>query len=195
MRDKRHTFGPPPARQARPVAWLALFMSGGLMIGAVSSRGQAADDDAVRVRTEFKYFVGTWRCDEDWSKTDFGPAHKSTAVLEATDGLDGVWLVWRYEQRASEQNRHPAKGADFWGYDAVAKKFVRAKIDNGVPGKVQQLTSTGWVGDTVAWEGQAPTPQGLAPFVHTFTKVDGKTILGKLFLSGQQFYSSTCKKT
>jgi len=195
MRDGHPMFSLPfRGRTAVRAAWLALLAAGCALLGALSSRSQAADDDAVRVRTEFKYFIGTWRCEEDWSKTELEPAHKSTAILEAADSLDGVWLVWKYEQRASAQNKNPAKGADFWGYDATAKKFIRAKVDNGVPGKVQELTSTGWSGDTVAWDGQAPTPQGLAPFKHTFTKVDGKTVVGKLFLGGRQFYSSTCRK-
>jgi hypothetical protein len=46
----------------------------------------------------------------------------------------------------------------------------------------------------VSWEGQALTPNGPAPFKHTFTKIDARTITGKLYMAGQPFYSRTCKK-
>jgi len=36
--------------------------------------------------------------------------------------------------------------------------------------------------------------KGPAPFKHTFTKIDARTITGKLYMARQPFYSSTCKK-
>jgi hypothetical protein len=178
---------------------LSMYTAGCLALSfmlLVVSPATATDNpgDASRARKEFAYFVGKWNCQEDWLKTDFSPAMKSTAFLTASDDLDGAWIVWHYEQIASPELKQPAKGADFWGYDSGAKKFVRAKVDANVPGHVGELTSAGWEGDTIAWEGMQITPKGPVPFKHTFTKVDEKTINGKLFLAGQQFYTSTCKK-
>lgn len=150
--------------------------------------------EMTRVHSEFGYFAGTWTCDEHWSKTDFNPEYKSVAVLRAMDDLDGVWMVWSYQQKPAADLPHPAKGADFWGYDPATKTFVRTKVDAYLPGKTTQLTSAGWQGSTVAWEGTALTPMGPAPFKHTFTKVDAKTITGALFIAGHQIYSSTCAK-
>jgi hypothetical protein len=168
-----------------------------LLLGMATAQAAPPTSDAAemtRAHAEFGYFTGTWRCDEAWTKTDFNPDYKSGAILQATDNLDGVWLVWSYQQQPSPGVPHPAKGADFWGYDPTTKTFVRTKIDAYLPGKATQLTSTGWNGDTIAWEGETLTPNGPAPFKHTFTKVDGSTIKGALFIAGHQFYSSICKK-
>jgi hypothetical protein len=176
------------------------MLAGSLLIAALAAAPpgaraqQPTPAEMTRVHAEFGYFTGTWRCAEEWSKSDFSPAHKSVAILRAMDDLDGVWMVWSYQQQTSAANPHPAKGADFWGYDPQQKIFVRTKIDAYLPGKTTQLTSAGWAGNTVAWEGEAPTPKGPAPFVHSFTKIDDHTIAGKLFLGGQQFYSSTCTR-
>lgn len=72
---------------------------------------------------------------------------------------------------------------------------VRVKADNYAPGVLAHLTSKGFVGDTVAWDGPVQTPKGPLPFEHTFKKLDAKTIEGKLFLGGQVFYSSKCTKS
>ena len=51
------------------------------------------------------------------------------------------------------------------------------------------------VEDTITWEGPTHTPKGDAPFKHSFKKLDDKTIEGKLYIAGQQFYLGKCKKT
>lgn len=176
------------------------FLAGGVIaaLAAVNvpaaRAGQPTPAEMMRVHTEFGYFTGTWRCAEEWSKTDFSPAYKSVAILKAVDDIDGVWMVWSYQQQASAENPHPAKGADFWGYDPESKSFVRTKVDAYLPGKTTQLSSSGWVGNTVSWTGQALTPKGPAPFEHSFTRIDDHTITGKLSMGGHPFYSSTCAR-
>lgn len=143
---------------------------------------------------EFGYFVGTWKCQEKWSKTDFEPAFESTSTLVAQNNTDGVWVAWSYVQDAKDKNPPPTKGNDLWGYDPAKKVFVREKADNYAPGVITHLTSKGFVGDTIAWEGEAHTPKGAAPFKHTFKKLDDKTIEGRLYLGGQPFYQGKCVK-
>jgi hypothetical protein len=128
------------------------------------------------------------------SKSDITPAFDSTSTLVAANNTDGVWVAWSYVQDASAKNPPPTKGNDLWGYDPAQKIFVREKADNYAPGVITHLTSKGFVGDTVAWEGTVHTPKGDAPFKHTFKKLDDKTIEGRLYMGGQQFYLSTCKK-
>lgn len=171
---------------------LLVVLACGVPTTALSDQG--AQPDATRVQTEFGYFVGTWHCDEKWLATTMWPAYSSTAILQATSDIDGVWLVWSYQQQASPQVRNPGKGADFWGYDPQTKRFVRTKIDNFAPGHFTLLTSSGWQGNTVAWEGDALTPNGSVSFKHTFTKVDDRTITGALYFAGRQAYSSKCTK-
>jgi hypothetical protein len=144
---------------------------------------------------EFGYFVGTWKCQEKWSKSDITPAYDSTSTLVAANNTDGVWVAWSYVQDASAKNPTPTKGNDLWGYDPAQKIFVREKADNYAPGAITHLTSKGFVGDTIAWEGQVHTPKGTATFKHSFKKVDDHTIEGHLYLNGQAFYQSTCKKS
>ncbi|HEV7556526.1 MAG TPA: hypothetical protein VGO00_13765 [Kofleriaceae bacterium] len=173
---------------------LSLGFSLGLLATAARADAPKPNPDAAKAGSEFGYFVGTWKCQEKWSKTDFGPAYDSTATLVAANNTDGVWIAWSYVQDASAKNPMPPKGNDLWGYDPAQKIFVREKADNYAPGDVTHLTSKGFVGDTIAWEGTAKTPKGPAPFKHTFKKLDAKTIEGKLYFGGQPFYSSTCTK-
>jgi hypothetical protein len=165
-----------------------------LTILAVIITTSVAAADAPKASQELGYFVGTWKCQESWMKSDLGPAYESTATLVAKDDTDGVWIAWSYIQDASAKNKTPPKGNDLWGYDPSTKTFVRDKYDNYAPGVRTHLTSKGFVGDTITWEGPVKTPKGEVPFKHTFKKLDGKTIEGKLFMGGQQFYSGKCTK-
>ena len=167
------------------------------LLALTASAVSAAPDKPApdRAGSEFGYFVGVWKCKESWSKSPIGDAYESTSTLTATSVTDGVWIAWSYVQDPSAKNAHPPKGNDVWGYDPEAKQFVREKFDNYAPGAVTHLTSKGFVGDTVTWEGPVHTPKGDAPFKHTFKKLDDKTIEGKLYLGGQQFYSGKCTKS
>lgn len=144
---------------------------------------------------EFGYFVGTWKCKESWAKSPFGEAYESTSTLIASNDTDGVWIAWSYVQDPSANNPHPPKGNDLWGYDPAKKAFVRNKYDNYAPGAVTHLTSKGFIGDTISWDGPVQTPKGAVPFKHTFKKLDDKTIEGRLSVGGKEFYKGKCTKS
>ena len=162
-----------------------------ILLITAATAGAAPDPKAG---SEFGYFVGTWKCQETWSKSPISEAHESTATLTAADNTDGVWVAWSYVQDASAKNPHPVKGNDLWGYDPAKKSFTRAKADNYAPGVLTMLTSKGFVDGTVAWEGNVQTPKGAVLFKHTFKKLDDHTIEGHLFLAGNAFYQSKCTK-
>jgi hypothetical protein len=162
------------------------------LVGATAT---AAADDTAKAGSEFGYFVGTWKCTEKWSKSDFGPAYESTSTLVASSNTDGVWIAWSYVQDASAKNQHPPKGNDLWGYDPEQKTFIREKFDNYAPGAITHLTSKGFIGDTITWDGDVHTPKGAVPFKHSFKKLDDKTIEGHLSLGGKEFYQGKCKKS
>ena len=169
-----------------------LVITGTLTIAAATA---TAGGDATKAGTEFDYFVGTWKCQESWQKSDISPAYESTATLVAADNTDGAWVAWSYVQDASATMPQPPKGNDLWGYDPQQKVFVREKADSYAPGAITHLTSKGFVDGTVAWDGQVHTPKGTATFKHTFKKLDARTIEGKLFLDGKSFYTSKCVKS
>ena len=160
---------------------------------APDAKAPAASDGA-KAGTEFGYFVGTWKCKESWSKSPVSEAYESTATLIATNDTDGVWIAWSYVQDPSPKNPHPPKGNDLWGYDPAKKIFTRVKADNFAPGALTYLTSKGFIGDTISWEGPVPTPKGPVTFKHTFKKLDKRTIEGQLFLGGHAFYQGKCTK-
>lgn len=163
-------------------------------LALVSTTAVAAPASPDKAGQEFGYFVGTWKCKEAWTKSPISEQLESTSTLVASNNTDGVWIAWSYVQDGSAKNAHPIKGNDLWGYDPDAKQYIREKADNFAPGHLTHLTSKGFVGDTVSWEGPVPTPKGPVPFKHSFKKLDAKTIEGKLYIGGQAFYSSTCTK-
>lgn len=115
--------------------------------------------------------------------------------VRSGEHTDGVWIAWSYVQDASAGNPYPPKGNDLWGYDPTQNIFIREKVDSFAPGIITHLTSKGFVGDTITWEGQAHTPKGIAPFKHTFKKLDDHTIEGRLYFGGQPFYQGTCTRS
>ncbi|HEY4239982.1 MAG TPA: hypothetical protein VGM88_09215 [Kofleriaceae bacterium] len=169
------------------------IIAGILMLASAAVAAPAKD--GAKAGAEFGYFVGSWKCDEHWQKTEMWPAYQSTATLVAANNTDGVWIAWSYVQDASPGVPQPPKGNDLWGYDPAAKQFVREKADSFAPGHVTHLVSKGFVGDTIAWDGEAQTPKGAVAFRHTFKKLDDRTVEGKLFFAGHEVYVSKCTKS
>jgi hypothetical protein len=101
-----------------------------LIIASVLFSAAFANAEPSKAGAEFGYFVGTWKCQEKWSKSEIGPAYESTSTLVAQDNTDGQWVAWSYVQDVSAKNAHPPKGNDLWGYDPAQRTFVREKADN-----------------------------------------------------------------
>jgi hypothetical protein len=163
---------------------------------AVSARAEEPrpGNDGARAGKEFGWVAAKWRCAEKWAPSEYAPAYESTSTLTGTNEIDGVWVTWTYVQDPSPANPHPSRGADIWGYDPQKKEFLREKVDTFAPGKVTHLSSKGWSGDSLSWDGQAGTPKGMKAFRHLIKKVDDRSIEMHIFIDGHAVYESKCTR-
>jgi hypothetical protein len=120
----------------------------------------------------FKVFVGKWKCSGKMFAGPFGPEHPFTASAEVAFVSDNFWQTFKYEEKKSKEHRG-LKVLGIWGYDAGAKRFVRA--GGGNEGTWDTASATGWEGDKLTWTGEFSGPLGRMPFHQTFTKTGDKT--------------------
>jgi hypothetical protein len=146
--------------------------------------------------SQLKFFDGTWHCDGANPASAFGPAHKTKATVKAGFELGGFWHTVHYEEAKTAENPTPIQGRGYWGYDAAAKSFISAWVDN--MGGLAHQTSAGWQGDTLVWTGQSAMGGQRIPARDTFTKKpDGSlTHKGELQMGGKWIIldEESCKK-
>ncbi|MEO0826928.1 MAG: hypothetical protein AAFW84_29840 [Cyanobacteria bacterium J06635_15] len=97
---------------------------------------------------QLAYFEGTWRCEQPADSLAF----ESVALTWLVErDLNNFWYVGYAEEMTSISNPNPVNSREFLGYDAAARHFVRmAAVGNG---NLLNLTSSGWQGEQLIWEG------------------------------------------
>jgi hypothetical protein len=118
-----------------------------------------------------KPLLGTWNCEGKAPASPMGPAHdfKSTNTFKLD--LDNFWVSHSREVKKSKEMPMGFMGKGWSGWDGSAKKLVFAGADNH--GGWISLTSAGWAGDNMAFEGDAFGMMGKRKVKLTFMK--GKT--------------------
>lgn len=111
-------------------------------------------DEAIR------YFAGTWRAEAENPST----GQSFTLRYEVEPVLAGAWL--------SGTGTEPELGIevrDMWGRDAAGGELVRVIFQgDGTHGTVR---SAGWRGDTLVFEGQVETADGVQEIRETITRL------------------------
>jgi len=141
----------------------------------------------------FKPILGTWNCDGKVPAGPMGPAHDSKAVNTLKMDLDNFWVMHSREVKKTKENPMGFMGKGWAGWDASAKKLIFAGADN--MGGWISVTSSGWAGDNMAFEGDAFGPMGKHKVKLTFMK--GKTpndLSVEFAMEGMPAMTETCKK-
>jgi hypothetical protein len=147
--------------------------------------------------SQFDHFNGRWGCTGQVLANDMVPAHPTTAIATSAPELSGSWRLFRYVEQKTKENPMPFAATGMWGYDVAQKKYVEVSADN--MGSYSILTSGGWSGDSIIFEGESQmmgrktgsrdifTKKGAGEFVHSgeFQGADGKWA---------KFDEETCKK-
>lgn len=118
-----------------------------------------------------KPLIGTWNCDGKAPASPMGPAHEYKSVNTFKWDLDNFWAAHSRDVKKSKENPMGFAGKGWTGWDGSAKKLVFAGADNH--GGWISLTSTGWTGDNMVFEGDAFGMHGKHKVKLTFMK--GKT--------------------
>jgi hypothetical protein len=151
----------------------------------------AAENDAL------KMFVGTWTC-QGTATLGPGKTVKVKATAKVKNELGGFWQSFVYTEQKTKDYPMAMTAMGTWGWDAQAKKFVRAEFQSA--GGHANGTSTGWVGDTMTWDLEVSDFMGQMTAKHMFTKKGDKEFVHKLEakLPGSSapvtLFDVTCKK-
>ncbi|MDQ6799877.1 MAG: DUF1579 domain-containing protein [Acidobacteriota bacterium] len=118
-----------------------------LLLIATTAFAQSATDQLKSLST----FVGTWKCSGKTFASEMGPEHSTTATVTGKWILNAKWLEVRYTEEKNSRNPNPYSVVAYWGWDEGQKKLVAGSVDN--MGGYSVTQSSGWSGDTLAFEG------------------------------------------
>lgn len=114
------------------------------------------------------YFDGIWDADGVFHETPFSPRKPIRMTITAEWLHSGHWLRVATAELATADNPNPLTATYLWGYDAPAGPFIASWFDsNG--GRAAQTTS-GWVDDTLVFEGTMTNAGYTFPLRDTFTR-------------------------
>jgi len=158
---------------ARPIASFAVPCLLAASVAAAAPPGKPAAPSGAPhpspALRQIEPFAGSWKCTE----TSAAAGHGAADVSFRWD-LDGFWLTLTYREAKSATAPQPMAAVVHWGYDDAAKRLVATALDNR--GNVGTLTSVGWQGDKLVWQGTAKLGGVPTTWRETFAKKSDGTI-------------------
>ena len=141
-----------------------------------------------------KWFVGSWACEGTQHASPAGPEMKYSDSIVFKMDMSGFWL--HYTGDYTKPKKMPwLSGAATW--DAGMKKHVR--FDAMMGGGWAMVTSPGWEGDKIVFDGDQSMMGKKMKFRHTITKQGDAAFTGVIELGGPDgklmtFIDESCKK-
>jgi hypothetical protein len=176
-----------------------IVIAGLLTCGVAAAEDKGQMPKPAAEMDQMKLFLGSWKCEGKMMAGPWAPGvpeHAVKAKVTAKPDLGGFWQSFVYEEQKTKEHPMAAKVMGSWGWDAAAKRFVRADRDS--MGGWFAPTSSGWEGDKFVWTGDLDSPMGKMPAKHTFTKKSDKEFTHTLDLTAggkeSRLFEVTCKK-
>lgn len=146
---------------------------------------------------QLDFFVGNWQCSGKSFASPMGPEHATTASVHAAKAVGGRWVHLTYDENKTAANPMPFHAAVYMGYDGSQKKFVQYCLD--VAGGHCSMSSTGWNGDVMVFEGTSNGDAGESGARDTFTKKGANQVthMGEMQGTDKQWMKTdeeTCHK-
>jgi hypothetical protein len=141
-----------------------------------------------------KWFVGNWICEGTQHASPMGPEMKQTDNVVFKMDMSGFWL--HYNGDYIKPKKMPwLMGASTW--DPGLKKHVR--FDTLMGGGWAMVTSPGWEGDKLVFDGEQSMMGKKMKFRHTVTKKGEAAFDGVIELAGPDgkmmtLIDESCKK-
>ena len=161
----------------------------------IEEEPSSLDSQLISELDEIAYFEGTWRCEQPLSSVS-----SELIVLnwQVERDLNASWYVGYAEEVATTTNPEPTSSREFLGYDAVSEHFVRVSaVSNG---NLLNLTSSGWQGEQLTWEGTVTTRNELISLRQIVTREGENTFTATYFIldsisnDWQAAVSETCER-
>jgi len=136
-----------------------------------------------------KWFVGTWNCKGQQHAGPMGPEMKTSSKLDMKLELAGFWLQVKGTMAAG-----PMKGKEMFEGFASWDGSQHIRYDFN-PGGVTKLTTKGWDGDKLVFEGDGTMGDKKMAIKHTITR-RGDNEFGSVFESGdgKPMVEETCTR-
>jgi len=136
-----------------------------------------------------KWFVGSWTCTGQQHAGPMGPEMKTGSTLTMKMELGGYWLQVHVTPAGG-----PMKGKEVSDGFATWDGTQHVRYDFNLPGTAWRLTSRGWEGDKMVFDGQTVTGESKGPIRHTITKKGDKEFSSVFEIDGKPWLDETCKK-
>jgi hypothetical protein len=141
---------------------------------APAAPANAPPPPSPELAKNLKGMEGKWKCDGTFPASQFGVAHKAKASFEMKSDLNGYFEMARYEEKKSKENPQPYVMQQVIGFDPSKSELVRTDMDG--MGAITHLTSKGWDGDKMTWEGDTMAGPQKLKFKETHTKKGDKEV-------------------
>src|SRR5215470_17223690 len=135
-----------------------------------------------------KWFVGTWTCKGQQHAGVMGPEMKTGSKLSFKMDLAGFWLQVQIVATAG-----PMKGKEVVDGFATWDGTQHVRYDFQ-PASAWRLTSRGWEGDKLVFEGQAVTGEAKGPIRHTINRKGDNEFADVIEIDGKPQIERTCKR-
>jgi len=135
-----------------------------------------------------KWFVGTWNCKGVDHAGPMGPEHKTSSQLKMKLDLAGYWL----EVEGTAMSG-PMKGKEVFEGFSSWDGTQHQRFDFQ-PGGMIHLTSKGWEGDKLVFEGEGMTMGTKSAWKHTITRKGNDAFENAFESDGKPTGESTCTR-
>lgn len=157
--------------------------------------GGAPPPPAKELADAMSAFEGSWKCTGKALDSPMGKGHPMEATCTTKVDLGGYWYVARFDETKTKDSPMPYAMWSAVGFDPSKKLLTRADFDSF--GGVTHVTSKGWEGDKLVWEGKITGFETMG-FRETVTKKAGalSSVLEFSGKDGKWFkgVEYTCKK-
>jgi hypothetical protein len=145
-----------------------------------------------------KYFVGNWKCDSSMPAGAWGPGGKGTSTLAFKFDMGDMWMNLDGDMKMADPKapmHMTFRGLA--GYDPTTKKIMR--MDWNSSGATMHLSTAGWTGDKLVFEGDGMMMGQKMKLRHTITKKNDTEWTGTMETAGADgkwtpMGEDTCKK-
>ena len=150
-----------------------------IAVVALASFAAVAQERPSEQLSAEKWFVGTWSCKGTERQSGHAIADTTTFSME----LGGSWL----QERITAGGRTLVEG--FAGWDGV--QHVRYDF---LIGGMARLTSKGFNGDTIVFEGERMVGRQKQAMKHTITKKGENAFQSAFEIEGKTAFEETCTR-
>ena len=171
-----------------------------IAIAALAAFGAAAEDKPAAAPAKMEmpkppdemkveqWFVGTWNCKGMQHAGPMGPEMKTSSRIEMKMELAGFWLQVKGSAQAG-----PMKGKELFEGFATYEGGQHVRYDFDMGG-MARLTTKGWDGDKMVFEGDRMMGGQKQTLKHTITKKGNDAWDSNFDIDGKPMIEETCTR-